>query len=266
MFNLQTLDAHNPGPMTAAGNHTYLLTAGGTALLIDAGTGEPRHLRALADALAAAAARLTHVLVTHGHPDHASGAPTLHEAHPGARFMKVPWPDEDDHYPVPWTTIADGEELAIGGTVVRAVYTPGHSPDHLAFWEPSTRTCFSGDLVIREGSVMIHASRGGDLGAYLDSLERLRRLGAARLLPAHGPEIDDPDTVLREYLAHRLMRERQVVSALEAGRESVPAIAEYIYHGLDPALVPAAQENVRAHLEKLRREGRALDIDGRWRL
>jgi hypothetical protein len=62
------------------------------------------------------------------------------------------------------------------------------------------------------------------------------------------------------------MRERQVLSALQAGRESVPAIAEYIYHGLNPALVPAAQENVRAHLEKLRREGRAFEIDGRWRL
>jgi endoribonuclease LACTB2 len=113
---------------------------------------------------------------------------------------------------------------------------------------------------------MIHASGGGDLSAYLESLERLRQLRPARLMPAHGAEIDDPDTVLRDYLAHRLMREQQVLSALEAGRQSVPAIAESIYHGLDPALLPAAQENVRAHLEKLRREGRAFEDDGRWRL
>jgi glyoxylase-like metal-dependent hydrolase (beta-lactamase superfamily II) len=206
------------------------------------------------------------VLVTHAHPDHASGAPALREAYPGALFMKMPWPGEDERYAVPWTPIADGQEFAIAGTVVRAVHTPGHSPDHLAFWEPATRTCFSGDLAIRNSSVMIHASRGGDLRAYLESLERLRGLTPARLMPAHGDEIDDPDTVLRDYLAHRLMRERQVVSALEAGRQSVPAIAESIYHGLDPALLPAAQENVRAHLEKLRREGRAFEDDGRWRL
>jgi len=252
--------------MTATGNHTYLLTGEGTALLIDAGTGEPRHLSALGEALAAAGARLTCVLVTHAHPDHASGAPALREAYPGALFMKMPWPGEDERYPVPWRPLADGQEFAIAGTVVRVVHTPGHSPDHLAFWEPSTRTCFSGDLVIRNSSVMIHASRGGDLRAYLESLERLRRLTPARLLPAHGAEIDDADTVLRDYLAHRLMRERQVVSALEAGRQSVPAIAESIYHGLDPALLPAAQENVRAHLEKLQREGRAFEDDGRWRL
>jgi glyoxylase-like metal-dependent hydrolase (beta-lactamase superfamily II) len=266
VLTILTLDAHNPGPMTATGNHTYLLTGDGAALLIDAGTGEPRHVSALADALAAATAPLTRVLVTHAHPDHASGAPALRAAHPGALFMKMRWPGEDERYAVPWTAIADSDELAIGGTVVRAIHTPGHSPDHLAFWEPSTRTCFSGDLVIQNSSVMIHASRGGDLGAYLDSLERLRRLAPARLMPAHGPEIDDPDTVLRDYLAHRLMRERQVISALEAGRHSVPAIAESIYHGLDPALLPAAQENVRAHLEKLRRDGRAFEDDGRWRL
>ena len=266
MLTILTIDAHNPGAMTATGNHTYLLAGDGTAILIDAGTGEPRHVSALGEALAAADATLTHVLVTHAHPDHASGAPALHAAYPGALFMKMPWPGEDEHYNVSWTPIADGQAFAIAGTLVRTVQTPGHSPDHLAFWEPSTRTCFSGDLVIRDGSVMIHASRGGDLGAYLDSLERVRRLAAVRLMPSHGAEIDDPDAVLQGYRAHRLMRERQVVAALEAGRRSVPAIAESIYHGLDPALLPAAQENVRAHLEKLRRDGRAFEEDGRWRL
>ena len=44
-----------------------------------------------------------------------------------------------------------------------------------------TRTIFTGDLVLRGGSVMIHWSRGGDLGEYLASLERLLRAGAAAL-------------------------------------------------------------------------------------
>ena len=51
------------------------------------------------------------------------------------------------------------------------------------------------------------------------------------------------------------MRERQVLAALAAGRDTVPAIAESIYDGLAPALLPAARENVRAHLEKLEQEG-----------
>jgi glyoxylase-like metal-dependent hydrolase (beta-lactamase superfamily II) len=123
---------------------------------------------------------------------------------------------------------------------------------------------FTGDLVVKDSSVMIHWSRGGDLGQYLASLQRLLSLNPRRLLPAHGPMIDDPHTVLSGYIAHRLQRERQVVDALRRGHATVQAIAESIYDGLAPALVPAAQENVRAHLEKLKREGRAADRDGRW--
>ena len=111
---------------------------------------------------------------------------------------------------------------------------------------------------------MIHTSRGGDLSEYLASLQRLQAMAPSRLLPAHGPIIDEPQKVLSAYIAHRLMREQQVVDALHAGRSTVQAIAESIYHGLAPALVPAAEENVRAHLEKLRREGRALESGGRW--
>jgi glyoxylase-like metal-dependent hydrolase (beta-lactamase superfamily II) len=113
---------------------------------------------------------------------------------------------------------------------------------------------------------MIHWSRGGDLGEYLASLERLLSLEPRRLLPAHGPVIEDPRAILTAYIAHRLERERQVLDALKRGHASVQAIAESIYDGLAPALMPAAQENVRAHLEKLKREQRARDEDGRWSL
>jgi glyoxylase-like metal-dependent hydrolase (beta-lactamase superfamily II) len=100
----------------------------------------------------------------------------------------------------------------------------------------------------------------------MKSLERLLALEPRRLLPAHGPVIDDPRAVLTGYLEHRRQRERQVLAALEAGQTSVQAIAESIYDGLAPALMPAAQENVRAHLEKLKLDGRATDDNGRWRL
>src|SRR5262249_22070491 len=115
------------------------------------------------------------------------------------------------------------------------------------------------------GSVMIHASRGGNLAQYLASLERLQALEPVRLLPAHGAAIDDPRRVLADYIAHRLDRERQVIAALAAGHSTVQAIAESIYEGRGPALMPAAQESVRAHLEKLHAEGRASRLDDeRW--
>jgi hypothetical protein len=60
------------------------------------------------------------------------------------------------------------------------------------------------------------------------------------------------------------MRERQVITALRQGHSTVPEIAESIYDGLDPALMLAARENVRAHLEKLKADGRASADQGRW--
>ena len=55
-----------------------------------------------------------------------------------------------------------------------------------------------------------------------------------------------------------------MIAALAAGRDTVQAIAEYIYDGLEPALMPAARENVRAHLDKLKAEGAAFEQHGRW--
>jgi glyoxylase-like metal-dependent hydrolase (beta-lactamase superfamily II) len=265
VFDPITIDAQNPSPMTGAGNHTYLLVAdNGEAVLIDAGVGDPRHLDEVAANLHERGGRLRDVLVTHGHADHASGVTALAQTYPAAQFFKHPWPDQDARYPVGWRPIGEGDMIGSAGVALTTLHTPGHSPDHLTFWHEPSRTAFTGDLVVLGSSVMIHASRGGDLAQYLASLERLLTLSPSRLLPAHGPAITDPASLLRGYVEHRRARERQVLAALAAGRDTVPSIVESIYDDLAPALVPAASENVFAHLEKLRREGRVTDDNGRW--
>jgi glyoxylase-like metal-dependent hydrolase (beta-lactamase superfamily II) len=265
-FEPVRLPAWNPGPMTGHGNSTYLIVGtGGRAALLDAGVGEPRHLAEVGRRLSERHARLDVVLVTHAHHDHAAGVRALAAAHVGAEFRKYPWPEEDGKYTVRWRAIDDGEVVDAGGEPLMALHTPGHSPDHLSFWHEPSATLFAGDLVVPDGSVMIQWSRGGDMGQYLTSLRRVLAVNPRRLLPAHGEEVTRPAELLSRYLEHRAERERQVVASLEAGRETVPAIAESIYDRIDPALMPAARENVRAHLEKLKAEGRVREDRGRWR-
>jgi glyoxylase-like metal-dependent hydrolase (beta-lactamase superfamily II) len=257
------LHARNPGPMTGAGNWTWLIR-GRVPTLIDAGTGDHRHLGELEQALEGAT--LAQVIVTHAHSDHAAGVTALAARMPEARFLKMRWPDRDSRWPVQWAAVGDGDELNAGNDSVTVLHTPGHSPDHICLWHRQTRSLFGGDLAIDGTTVWIPASLGGDLGEYLASIERVLALDPARIFPAHGSVIAEPAALLRQYLAHRHERERQVVDALRCGDATPVAIVARIYRGLDRELLARAEETVLAHLLKLEREGRAGRAAEAWHI
>jgi glyoxylase-like metal-dependent hydrolase (beta-lactamase superfamily II) len=246
--------------MTGSGNWTYFLP-GRSPVLIDAGTGLPEHLEAIA---AAAPAGPGHVVVTHAHGDHASGVPAIRSRWPATTFSKLPWPGRDARYPADWQPLRDGDVIPAGDADLTVVHTPGHAPDHVALWDPRDRVLFSGDLITLGTTVVILASHGGSLAEYLASLRRVLALAPARLLPAHGAVIDDPAAVIQRYLDHRADREAQVVAGLRAGHRSIDALVAGIYRGLQPALVPMARESVLAHLIKLEHEGRARREGEEW--
>ena len=251
----------NPGPYTGAGNNTYLI-AGATPTLIDAATGAPAHLEALAAALGAAPLR--QVLVTHAHPDHADGCGPIAAQWPDARFGKLPWPERDRLQPVECFPIADGDLLAAGDGRLRAIHTPGHAPDHLCFLDEATGTLFSADLVVLGSSVVIPYSRGGSLARYLASLRRILEIDPVRMLPAHGPVIESPAEVLSAHLDHRQQREDQIVDLVRTGVGKPGAIVERLYPDIRAELTAMARESVLAHLVKLEEEGRARVEGGEW--
>ena len=262
-MNPVPIHAFNPGPITGSGNWTWLI-AGSKPTLIDAGTGDARHVQGVIDALSGAS--LAQVLVTHSHGDHASGAATLAQRFPAARFKKAPWPGRDERWQVPWDKLQDGDAIPAGDTTLIAVHTPGHAPDNLCFWQEESRTVFCGDLAIKGSSVWIPAGQDGDVAAYLNSLQRILSLDPARLLPAHGPPIEDPARLLRMYIQHRQQREEQILAALRAGHSTADAIVGFVYEGLSESLVPLAKESVLAHLMKLRREGRIRGDTEGWQV
>lgn len=230
-----TIPAGNASEWTGpTGNNTFLFPSS-PAVLIDAGTGHSDHVEAVARALVGA--QLRFVFITHGHVDHVSGVPAI----------KARWPTVMVRG-AEGTPFRDGDLIACGGTQLRALHTPGHSPDHFSFLDERTNEVYTGDLVRMGGTVVIPASRGGDLRQYLDSLRRIRGLHPSRLLPAHGPAIEDPRAVIDEYLEHRAGRHRQVSELVQQGVTDVDRLVSQIYPALSPRLLDAARETVRAHL------------------
>jgi glyoxylase-like metal-dependent hydrolase (beta-lactamase superfamily II) len=247
-----SIPAGNPSPWTGpGGNNTYLLT-GAVPTLIDAGVGQPAHVDAVAVALNGA--RLAQILITHSHPDHARGVPALTSRWPGVSVRNLA-PD----------ACLDGESIAAGDTRLQALHTPGHAPDHFCFLDEATRDVYCGDLARRGGTIVIPASAGGSLVQYLASLDRIRGLVPRRLLPGHGPVIEDPVGLIDEYLRHRAEREAQVLAALRSGATTVDSLVRRIYTNLHPDVVRAAADSVLAHLIKLRDEGVVVERDGQWR-
>jgi ribonuclease/clavin/mitogillin len=145
---------------------------------------------------------------------------------------------------------------------LRAIETPGHARDHLCFYLEEERAVFTGDVVLGAGTTVI--PRDGDLGDYLDSLNRLLALDIDVLFPAHGPLIREPHAKIREYLDHRALRERQIVDGVVAGISEVQALVRRIYVDIPESLYPAAGVSVEAHLRKLEKEGVVLRDGERW--
>jgi glyoxylase-like metal-dependent hydrolase (beta-lactamase superfamily II)/8-oxo-dGTP pyrophosphatase MutT (NUDIX family) len=236
------------------------------AYLIDPGpteAEEQRRLFVLLDARLNAGARLAGVLLTHHHPDHVGAANAVARRYGAAAIAH------------PRTAralagkVAVGREIDEGATLdlgvaphggpwrLEAMLTPGHAPGHLCFYEPTYRLLFVGDMASTMSSVVI-APPEGDITEYLESLRRLRALPARLMLPAHGPVTARPQFVIDEAIAHRRKREEQLVQALAAGPRRVAALAQDLYRGAPPEVMPYAEKQVLAGLLKLEREGRAF--------
>jgi endoribonuclease LACTB2 len=261
-----TVLGQNPGPFTGPGTNTYLLGTNGAPLLLDTGQG----VAIYPDKLAAALKELcdssapSGIVLTHAHPDHIGGVAQVRERFGAMVARKLPWP-ERDAIGAPITPIARDAVIEGQGVTLDAVFTPGHAPDHLCYYLVEEKALFTGDVVLGAGTTVI-PDDSGDLGQYLDSLRRLLELDLETIYPAHGPVIRNPKEKIREYLAHRELRERQVLAALVDGPHEVMTIVKRIYADVPEHLHQAAASSVRSHLKKLRGEGRAVEHEKRWGL
>ncbi len=246
--------APNPSGMTLDGTNTYVVgePGSGQAVLVDPGPDDAAHLAAVEAVLAARDARCVAVLVTHHHGDHAEAALPW-----GARFgAQVPRPRTPPS-PAPAAGVLEpGERLALAGTTIGVVPTPGHTHDHLAFRLESGAVLVGDHVLGRGTSVVTHPE--GDVVAYLESLRRVHDLGPERAVlrarprahrgPRRGPRVLPGPPGLPGAPAAGGPRRR--------GAATVDELVATVYAEVPRALWPAAAQSTRATLAKLRAEGR----------
>jgi glyoxylase-like metal-dependent hydrolase (beta-lactamase superfamily II) len=246
----------NPGMMTGPGTNTYLVGRR-DPILIDTGAGVPDYVPLLERYLGERRfTQPSRVLLTHRHRDHLGGVEQLRQRFRGLRVSKMR--HRDAALPEPIDDLRDGEVVQGDGVTLRPVYTPGHASDHLCYYLDEERALFTGDVILG-GSTTVIPADDGDLLDYLGSLRRLLGLDVRRIYPAHGPVIEDGPAKIREYIEHRMLRERQILDALADRVETIPQIVTRIYVDVAPALHPVAALSVESHLRKLAREGRVRE-------
>jgi len=261
--------ADNPGPMTFTGTCTYIVGRDDVAV-IDPGPDSPAHMSALLDALGDEKVRS--ILVTHTHRDHTGGVEAL-KAATGAQVIGcAPYraagdaegPQTDaahDRTYRPDVILADGEEVAGAGYVLKAIATPGHTANHLAFALDAERTLFSGDHVMAWATSVI-IPPDGRMRDYLASLEKLLGRDDEQYWPGHGGGIVSPHRMVRALIHHRRLREAAIIAALDKGPAKIPTLVATIYQSLDPRLKGAAAVSILAHLQDLADRGLVRIDDG----
>ncbi|MEB7504636.1 MBL fold metallo-hydrolase [Arthrobacter koreensis] len=242
--------ADNPGPMSLDGTKSYILAAepGGPCVIVDPGPADEGHLAALA---AAGAVEL--VLITHRHPDHTEGAERFHQ------LTGAPVRAADPAFCFGGTPLQDGEVISAGGVEIQVLATPGHTSDSVCFFLPAdgpNGSVLTGDTILGRGTTVLDYP-DGTLQDFMASLEKLGRLGPATVLPAHGPDLENLESVVLTYRDHRDERLAQIrgVLGLLGEDATVEQVANAVYADVPASVRAAAELSVAAQLEYLRVRG-----------
>jgi glyoxylase-like metal-dependent hydrolase (beta-lactamase superfamily II) len=234
---------NNPGLLTLDGTNAWVLRGRGSdeMVIVDPGPDDDEHIAKIADLGA-----IPLVLISHKHEDHTGGIDKLVELtgavvrSVGSGFLRgLGGP------------LTDGEVIDAAGLRITVIATPGHTADSLSFVLDDA--VLTADTVLGQGTTVID-SEDGALGDYLESLKRLQGLGHRKVLPGHGPDLDDLEAVTARYLVHREERLDQVRDALRTLGDDTTArqIVEHVYTDVDEKLWDYAEWSVQAQLNYLR--------------
>ena len=260
MKHIYRFTANNPGAMTYNGTNQYLLGKDDITVIDVALSADENVDGILGQVEAMGGKRICQIILTHIHKDHCGGALALKKrsgAKLGISKVREGFLGGEDY------AYRDGEKIPYDGGELVVIHTPGHESGHCCFYDSEQQVLFTGDHILGKGTTVVPFP-DGDMAAYIKSLEKLLPYKLRKLLPGHGPLIDDPYRKIREYIEHRLMREMQVLGCLREGIQIVESMVQTIYKEYPPSLLPMACLSVNAHLLKLIQEDKVIQKENEY--
>ncbi|CAM9545060.1 unnamed protein product [Choristocarpus tenellus] len=247
---------------TLTGTNCYLIGTGSKRILVDTGEGIEGFVDLLREVMHAVGCDdLESIVLTHWHADHVGGVNdicrSLGKAVP---VFKRRGPRKESFS---YCNIEDGQVFTTQGGTIEAVYTPGHTEDHVAFILREERALLCGDMILGCGTAVFD-----DFTSYMSSLDRVLRLcgnttaigqGLTRIYPGHGPVVEDAEEKIKYYITHRRERENQILETLMSANGSAVStfqITSVVYGDLPLPVMVSAHYNVMHHMSKLLSEGK----------
>lgn len=194
------------------------------------------------------------MLITAGAP--ADDADGLSHASMGVRsYVSVAQPD---------VLLEDGDTVKLPGWDIAAIWTPGHSPGHLFFYERERRLAISGDHVLPRitPNISLHSPGRDPLADFLDSLLKVRDLDCDEVLPAHEYRFRGLDDRVDELCEHHANRLQEIETAVrEAPGSTCWEVAPKLHWSrpwdeVQGFMRRAAVGETFAHVVLLERQGR----------
>ncbi len=276
---IQRMTVNNPSPFTYHGTNSYIIGEDEVGV-IDPGPESIEHFDALMAALSGR--KVTHIFVSHTHMDHSPLARRLKEAtgaaiyaegpHRPARALHIgeqnPLDASADHDFLPDEVLNHGDVVHGKDWSIEAVFTPGHTANHMAFALLEENILFSADHVMAWATSIV-APPDGAMVDYMASLETLLQRDETIYFPGHGGRVKDAQKFVRALRTHRKMRERAILERIRSGDRLITNMVARIYRDTDPRLHGAAGLSVLAHIEDLVARGAvitdgAVSIDGEY--
>ena len=261
--DLAVITANNASPMTFTGTRSYILGTD-NLIVIDPGPDSEAHLSSIMKYIGKR--KVTDILLTHSHTDHSPLSRKL-KIETGARiigfgsadkartsFMKKLSSSLDlggeegiDKDLALDKKVVEKQILKLNNHSIEVVHTPGHLSNHICFSLKERKILFSGDHVMGWATTLI-SPPDGDLGSFMNSLEKLSIREEVIYYPGHGKPLKEPRKMVLAQIKHRRDREKQILNSVSKISRTPAEIVDDVYVGLNPMLKAAAIRNVLAHL------------------